>query len=80
MSAPVAASGALSIRGAGKIYNPGAAAVADLPVADGAVADDAPATPDALPADQTKETPAAPPKAVDCKNPKNAKDPACKQK
>ena len=42
-------------------------------------------TPDALPADQTKETPAAAPKtaapqAIDCKNPKNAKDPACKKK
>jgi hypothetical protein len=37
-------------------------------------------TPDALPADQTKETPAEPPKAIDCKNPKNAKDPACKKK
>jgi len=35
-------------------------------------------TPDALPADQTKETPAAPVK-VDCKDPKNAKNPACKQ-
>ena len=37
-------------------------------------------TPDALPADQTKETPAAPVKAIDCKNPKNAKDPGCKKK
>ncbi len=37
-------------------------------------------TPDALPAEQTKETPAAPPKAIDCKNPKNAKDPGCKKK
>jgi hypothetical protein len=37
-------------------------------------------TPDALPADQTKETPAAPPEAIDCKDPKNAKDPACKKK
>jgi hypothetical protein len=36
-------------------------------------------TPDALPADQTKETPAAGTNAVDCKNPKNAKDPACKK-
>jgi hypothetical protein len=36
-------------------------------------------TPDALPADQTKETPAAPPKALDCKDPKNAKNPACKK-
>ena len=41
-------------------------------------------TPDALPADQTKETPAAPPKAtapkaIDCKDPKNAKDPGCKK-
>ena len=35
-------------------------------------------TPDALPADQTKETPAAPVR-VDCKDPKNAKNPACKQ-
>ena len=35
-------------------------------------------TPDALPADQTKETPAAP-KKIDCKDPKNAKDPACKK-
>ena len=34
-------------------------------------------TPDAIPADQTKETPAT--KAVDCKDPKNAKDPACKK-
>ena len=33
-------------------------------------------TPDALPADKTSETPA---KAVDCKDPKNAKDPACKK-
>jgi hypothetical protein len=33
-------------------------------------------TPDELPADKTKETPAT---AVDCKNPKNAKDPACKK-
>ncbi len=31
-------------------------------------------TPDALPADQTKETP-----AKDCKDPKNASDPACKK-
>jgi hypothetical protein len=37
-------------------------------------------TPDALPADQTKETPAAGTKATDCKDPKNAKDPACKKK
>ena len=37
-------------------------------------------TPDALPADQTKETPATGTKATDCKDPKNAKDPACKQK
>jgi hypothetical protein len=37
-------------------------------------------TPDALPADQTKETPAAGTNAIDCKNPKNAKDPACKKK
>jgi hypothetical protein len=36
-------------------------------------------TPDALPADQTKETPAAPAKKIDCKDPKNAKDPACKK-
>ena len=36
-------------------------------------------TPDVLPADQTKETPAAPAKAIDCKDPKNAKDPACKK-
>jgi hypothetical protein len=35
-------------------------------------------TPDAIPADQTKETPATPAK-VDCKDPKNAKDPACKK-
>ena len=34
-------------------------------------------TPDAIPADQTKETPAT--KAVDCKDPKNAKDPSCKK-
>jgi hypothetical protein len=34
-------------------------------------------TPDAIPADQTKETPAT--KAVDCKDPKNAKDPTCKK-
>jgi len=33
-------------------------------------------TPDAIPADQTKETPA---KAVDCRDPKNAKDPVCKK-
>lgn len=33
-------------------------------------------TPDALPADKTNETPA---KAIDCKDPKNAKDPACKK-
>jgi hypothetical protein len=33
-------------------------------------------TPDAIPADQTKETPA---KAVDCADPKNAKDPVCKK-
>jgi hypothetical protein len=32
-------------------------------------------TPDAIPADQTKETPAT----VDCKDPKNAKDPGCKK-
>jgi hypothetical protein len=37
-------------------------------------------TPDALPADRTQETPAAGTKATDCKDPKNAKDPACKQK
>lgn len=36
-------------------------------------------TPDALPADQTKETPAAPLKKIDCKDPKNAKDLACKK-
>jgi hypothetical protein len=36
-------------------------------------------TPDAIPAEQTKETPATPGKAVDCKDPKNAKDPGCKQ-
>jgi hypothetical protein len=36
-------------------------------------------TPDALPADQTKETPAAPAKAIDCKDPRNAKDPSCKK-
>jgi hypothetical protein len=36
-------------------------------------------TPDVLPADQTKEAPAAPAKAIDCKDPKNAKDPACKK-
>ena len=35
-------------------------------------------TPDPLPADQTKETPATP-KAIDCKDPKNAKDAACKK-
>jgi hypothetical protein len=35
-------------------------------------------TPDELPADQTKETPAT--KAPDCKDPKNAKDPACRKK
>jgi hypothetical protein len=34
-------------------------------------------TPDAIPSDQTKETPAT--KAVDCKDPRNAKDPACKK-
>ncbi len=34
-------------------------------------------TPDAIPADQTKETPAT--KGVDCKDPKNAKDPTCKK-
>jgi hypothetical protein len=36
-------------------------------------------TPDVLPADQTKEAPAAPAKAIDCKDPKNAKDPGCKK-
>ncbi len=36
-------------------------------------------TPDAIPAEKTKETPATPGKAVDCKDPKNAKDPGCKQ-
>ena len=36
-------------------------------------------TPDELPADQTKETPAAT-KAPDCKDPRNAKDPACRKK
>jgi hypothetical protein len=36
-------------------------------------------TPDALPADQTKETPAATHQAINCKDPKNAKDPACKK-
>jgi hypothetical protein len=36
-------------------------------------------TPDVLPADQTKEAPATPAKAIDCKDPKNAKDPACKK-
>jgi hypothetical protein len=36
-------------------------------------------TPDALPADKTSEAPAAPAKAIDCKDPKNAKDPACKK-
>lgn len=36
-------------------------------------------TPDALPSDQTKEAPPAPGKGIDCKNPKNAKDPACKK-
>jgi hypothetical protein len=36
-------------------------------------------TPDAIPAEQTKETPATPGKAVDCKDPKNAKDPGCKR-
>lgn len=35
-------------------------------------------TPEALPADQTKVTPAAP-KAIDCKDPKNVKDPACRK-
>jgi hypothetical protein len=34
-------------------------------------------TPDPLTDDKTKETPAAP--NVDCKDPKNAKDPACKK-
>lgn len=33
-------------------------------------------TPDALPADQTKETPA---RGIDCKDPKNAKEAACKK-
>jgi hypothetical protein len=33
-------------------------------------------TPDELPTDKTKETPAA---KVDCKDPKNAKDPSCKK-
>jgi hypothetical protein len=33
-------------------------------------------TPEPLPADQTKETPAG---KVDCKDPKNAKDPSCKK-
>jgi len=36
-------------------------------------------TPDAIPAEQTKETPATPGKAVDCTDPKNAKDPGCKK-
>jgi hypothetical protein len=36
-------------------------------------------TPDALPADKTSEAPAGPAKAIDCKDPKNAKDPACKK-
>ena len=36
-------------------------------------------TPDAIPAEQTKETPATPGKAVDCKDPKNAKDASCKK-
>ena len=36
-------------------------------------------TPDAIPAEQTKETPATPAKAVDCKDPKNAKDASCKK-
>ena len=36
-------------------------------------------TPDAIPAEKTKETPATPAKAVDCKDPKNAKDPSCKK-
>jgi hypothetical protein len=35
-------------------------------------------TPDAIPAEQTKETPATPGK-VDCKDPKNAKDASCKK-
>jgi hypothetical protein len=35
-------------------------------------------TPDAIPADQTKETPATPAK-VDCKDPRNAKDASCKK-
>jgi hypothetical protein len=34
-------------------------------------------TPDPLPDDKTKEAPAAP--KIDCKDPKNAKDPACKK-
>ena len=36
-------------------------------------------TPDAIPAEQTKETPATQGKAVDCKDPKNAKDASCKK-
>jgi hypothetical protein len=36
-------------------------------------------TPEAIPAEQTKETSATPGKAVDCKDPKNAKDPGCKK-
>ena len=36
-------------------------------------------TPDAIPAEQTKETPATPGKTVDCKDPKNAKDASCKK-
>ncbi len=35
-------------------------------------------TPDELPAEKTKEESATPGK-VDCKDPKNAKDPACKK-
>jgi hypothetical protein len=36
-------------------------------------------TPDAIPAEQTKETPATPGKAADCKDPKNAKDASCRK-
>jgi hypothetical protein len=39
-------------------------------------------TPDPLPDEKTKEAPARPPSSpatLDCKDPKNAKDPGCKQ-
>jgi hypothetical protein len=36
-------------------------------------------TPDPIPDEKTKETPVSAPPKVDCKDPKNAKDPACKK-